>query len=333
MTDFLQSTLQNLLASISSWQFIFSPVYILTTVLIAFGIWRYRGGKSGFLSFLLPREVYRHPSTLVDLKVLLFNLVFFATGALAVLVITPIVTYNVLLTLNGVASTEMAGETTLLRGLLVALLLFLTQDFCRFINHYLHHKHPVLWPFHAVHHSAEVLSPITFMRAHPVYYAIQRLIISTLIGLMQGLVLYIFVREIDLWVIYAGTIGFQVYILLGGHLRHSHIRVTYGRVLEHVLISPAQHQVHHSSDLKHHDKNFGEIFAIWDWMFGTLYIADGDEELVFGIADGEGNRIEQPHPTLRAALVQPFVDSGRALREMTPFIGKSEDPSALRKDA
>ena len=242
--------------------------------------------------------------------------------------IAPLVTYRVLLGLNGLVGSDISHDTTLLVGILVAAILFVTQDFCRFLNHYLHHKNKVLWPFHAVHHSAEVLSPLTFMRAHPVYYALQRVLISTMLGLVQGLVLFALVREIELWVIYSGTLAFQTYILLGAHLRHSHIRVSYGTALEHILISPAQHQVHHSSDPKHFDKNFGEIFAVWDWMFGTLYIADGDEKLVFGIADKNGQRIEQPHNTLREALLQPFVESGRALREMLPKRRKAQTPSS-----
>ena len=286
---FIVSTFENMKEHVLGWQFVFSPIYLLSSALIAFVIWRLRGNRSGFLAYLLPRDVYKHPSTLVDLKILLFNLVFLSTGVFSVFFIAPLVASEVLSTLNGFVHEPVSEETTLLRGILVAALLFLTQDFCRFLNHFLHHKNKILWPFHAVHHSAEVLSPITFMRAHPVYYALQRFLISVIVGFIQGLVLFIFVRQIDLWVIFAGTIAFQMYILLGAHLRHSHIHVSYGRIIEHILISPAQHQVHHSSDPKHFDKNFGEIFAIWDWMFGTLYIADGDEKLVFGIADKMGN--------------------------------------------
>ena len=156
---------------------------------------------------------------------------------------------------------------------------------------------------------------MTFMRAHPVYHVIQSLIISVLIGIVQAVALFIVVGKIDFWVIYMSTIAFNVYIFLGAHLRHSHIRLRYGDVLEHILISPAQHQVHHSTDPKHFDKNFGEIFAIWDWMFGTLYISNDEEELIYGISDADGQRIQQPHPTLRAALLKPFHESFQVIGE------------------
>ncbi len=324
--EWVVSTFENLRDLLLSPQFVYSPVYLAASVLIAFLVWRHRGGRKGFTSYLFPREIYRNPSTIVDLKILIFNFVFLATGALSVFVIAPLVTYKVLQGLNSLVGEGTPPDTTLFRGVLVAATLFVTQDFCRFLNHYLHHRNKVLWPFHAVHHTAEVLSPLTFMRAHPLYYAFQRLLISTLVGFVQGVVLFAIVRDIEMWVIYSGTLAFQTYILLGSHLRHSHIRLSYGRFLEHILISPAQHQVHHSSDPRHFDKNFGEIFAVWDWMFGTLYIADGDEKLVFGIADESGKKIAQPHTNLREALLQPFAESGRALREMSPWRDSSKAP-------
>jgi hypothetical protein len=107
--------------------------------------------------------------------------------------------------------------------------------------------------------------------------------------------------------------------------------LSYGRILEHVLISPSQHQVHHSVDPKHLDKNFGEIFAIWDWIFGTLYIPTSNEELVFGIVDKNGRLIEQPHPTLRAALFQPFKESALAVRNYAVQLRPTKRPEGNAK--
>ncbi len=307
--------LANFMDYLMSAGFIFSPMYLLSTAFIAFLIWRSRGRRVDFVKFILPRDLYLHPSTLVDFKISLFNFLFAATGIFSVLYIAPVVTHKSLIFLTSLSGQTTAEPTTLLRGAIVAVVLCLTQDFCRYLNHYLHHKNRVLWPFHAVHHSAEVLTPMTFMRAHPVYHVIQSLIISVLIGIVQAVALFIVVGKIDFWVIYMSTIAFNVYIFLGAHLRHSHIRLRYGDVLEHILISPAQHQVHHSTDPKHFDKNFGEIFAIWDWMFGTLYISNDEEELIYGISDADGQRIQQPHPTLRAALLKPFHESFQVIVE------------------
>ncbi len=306
--------IEKIVTYLFSFDFLFSPLYFLTTVLIAFLVWKMRRGKVGFFAYIAPREVYRHPSTRTDLMLSSLIIGLNALGFFAIFYVAPIVTIGLLLALEGLWGGGAAEPPSFAAGCLAVVLLFLTQDFCRFVTHYLHHKSPIFWPFHAVHHSADVLTPVTFYRAHPVYYAIQQLLMSLFIGVVQALVLFLFVGQIELWVVQATTIAFQGYMLFGGHLRHSHIPLSYGRVLEHILISPLQHQVHHSSDPKHFDKNFGEIFALWDWMFGTLYIPERDEALVFGIGDGKGGKIAQPYPTLRDILIKPFRESAAAFR-------------------
>lgn len=60
-------------------------------------------------------------------------------------------------------------------------------------------------------------------------------------------------------------------------------------------------------------------------MFGTLYVLREHEKLEFGLSNIKGERIEQPYPTLRSALIHPFADSWKAL-----WKGTSRDPK-LRK--
>src|SRR5690606_31871005 len=49
-----------------------------------------------------------------------------------------------------------------------SVVLFVAWDFGRFVLHWLLHRIPFLWSFHQVHHSAEVLEPLTLYRTHPV---------------------------------------------------------------------------------------------------------------------------------------------------------------------
>lgn len=302
-------------------KFLLSPVYIAATVLLVYVLWVLRGREKSFLAYLLPKSVWSHPSTRVDIKIALFNAAITATGALSAILIIPYVTFAVSTALSDVTGSQATTATGLTRSIFAGAILFLVQDFCRYWNHYLHHEQRFLWPFHAVHHSAEVMTPITFLRAHPMYSVLQILVISALVGLAQGVILFALVGTIDIKVIYASTLAFNAYVFFGGHLRHSHIWLSYGRTLEHILISPAQHQIHHSSDVKHHDCNYGEIFAIWDWMFGTLYVPDGYEELNYGLADSQGNLIPQKHPTLRDAMIGPFVEVWEEIMK-----GTSKDP-------
>lgn len=90
----------------------------------------------------------------------------------------------------------------------------------------------------------------------------------------------------------------------GSNLRHSHVWLSYPRWLSHLLISPAMHQVHHSADPRHHDKNLGNIFALWDWLFGTLYLPERVEPVSFGLGDAGAG-----HETLRGLYARPFVDA------------------------
>jgi sterol desaturase/sphingolipid hydroxylase (fatty acid hydroxylase superfamily) len=94
--------------------------------------------------------------------------------------------------------------------------------------------------------------------------------------------------------------------ITGSNLRHSHVWLAYPGWLSRILISPAMHQIHHSEDKRHHDKNMGNIFAFWDWMAGTLYVPKGYEPLRFGLGDAGAG-----HDTFWGLLKQPFVDAWR----------------------
>ena len=60
--------------------------------------------------------------------------------------------------------------------------------------------------------------------------------------------------------------------LLGYNLRHSHVYWAWPPLMGRILGSPGNHQIHHSSEARHLDKNFGGVFIIWDRLFGT-YLA------------------------------------------------------------
>lgn len=286
-------------------------------MLLANIIWRVRGSEGSFAKFLFPAAVYRHKSNLVDIKIFLFNIVLSMGGLFATLAFGPLVTSGLLDLFMSISDTDhIAPAYSLGRSALATLIMILTLDFCKYWAHYIHHEARILWPFHAVHHSAEVLTPLTANRNHPVFLLIRAVIYSVIVGAVQAIMLWLLLGKIDLITIGTANIGYVLFNMAGSNLRHSHIWLSYGPRWEHIFISPAQHHIHHSSDKKHFNKNYGEVFAIWDWMFGTLYVTDGQEHLTFGVSDIHSAPIEQPHPTLRAALLNPFVESWDALRVM-----------------
>ena len=309
--DTIVAFVDNLIAMPFNLNVRYSIFYLSCTIIIAFFIWKYRGSQDSFIKWLLPKEVYFHKSNILDIKLFFASRVFVALGIIGAVFFPTTVAYGLLVMLGG--SELSLPPVSWTRGLIATVIIVVTSDFCKYWAHRAHHEWKFLWPFHAVHHSADVLTPLTVQRVHPIEPMIRNFLMTIVVGIAQALVLYAIVGQINIVAIGGANALYFTFNALGSNFRHSHIWISYGRVLEHILISPAQHQVHHSVAIKHHDKNYGSMFAIWDWMFGTLYIPTGPEKLTFGVSDGTGKPIDQPYPTLTAALILPFKESWEAL--------------------
>jgi sterol desaturase/sphingolipid hydroxylase (fatty acid hydroxylase superfamily)/creatinine amidohydrolase/Fe(II)-dependent formamide hydrolase-like protein len=285
--------------------------YLLTASFIALAALRDRALERGepftargFLGQLFARDVWLHPSAKLDYAY------FFVDAFLFGLLVMP--------WLGGSAAgyalgKDLASATiaercvsappwALALGLTVALVL--AMDLALFLVHWAQHRVPLLWEFHKVHHSAEVLTPITVYRMHPLDSALN----MTVSGLFAGVVL-----GLGAWALPQGvrtiTVGgldlltFLFYVV-GYNLRHSHVWVDWGPALSHVLVSPAQHQIHHSVDPRHWDKNMGFMLAWWDWLAGTLYVPRGREELRFGL--GADAPETKEHRTVWGVYMSPL---------------------------
>ena len=91
--------------------------------------------------------------------------------------------------------------------------------------------------------------------------------------------------------------------------------LSYGPRLEHLLISPAQHQIHHSTDEAHYNKNFGSCLAIWDYFGKSLYTTTGRvEKLEYGLLKEEFGQDGR----LVSILVEPFQRAFRWGRKFKP---------------
>jgi sterol desaturase/sphingolipid hydroxylase (fatty acid hydroxylase superfamily) len=169
---------------------------------------------------------------------------------------------------------------------LLAFCLFVVDDFIRFVGHYLEHRLPFLWELHKVHHSARVLNFLTAERHHPLSLLYFGLLMSVALILTNTVFLAIFAEKISAIYWLGGNIFWVVSNFLGSSLRHSSVWFSFGPRLERWLISPAQHQIHHSDDPKHFDRNFGGTLAIWDRLFGTLYTTGRKREIItYGLGD------------------------------------------------
>ena len=162
--------------------------------------------------------------------------------------------------------------------ILLAACLFVVDDFIRFVVHYCEHRIPIFWELHKVHHSATALNFITAERHHPLSIVIFQFSISFGFLIVNTAFILLLGDKISPTALLGGNVFWIATNMIGGVLRHSPVWISFGPRLEHWLISPAQHQVHHSADEKHFDHNFGGSLAIWDWMFGTLYVTSAERE-------------------------------------------------------
>lgn len=165
---------------------------------------------------------------------------------------------------------------------LFTLIVFVLDDASRCLLHWAYHKIPILWRFHAVHHAANHLTPLTLYRIHPLEMVLNSIRSLWVIGSISGLFMYLFAGSISLVSIAGVSIFNGVFHLLGANLRHSHIWLGFGR-LEKWFISPAQHQIHHSQYKKHWDKNFGASLAIWDRLLGSWLSSKEETVEKFGL--------------------------------------------------
>lgn len=188
------------------------------------------------------------------------------------------------------------------------IVVFIAYDFGRFVAHSLLHDVPVLWEFHKVHHSAETLNPMTTFRAHPV----DLLVMAWVPLVMTGLVTWVFNQITAAPVSVFTYLGLHVVLFasnLIGTLRHTNVWLSYGPAWNKWLISPAQHQLHHSCEPCHVGCNRGFELAVWDRLYGTLYVPRQQEAFRMGLGDGTDG---QWH-TVRRMWGWPFVNAGKRI--------------------
>jgi sterol desaturase/sphingolipid hydroxylase (fatty acid hydroxylase superfamily) len=150
------------------------------------------------------------------------------------------------------------------------------------------------------------MNPFTLYRQHPLEMLLFHLRGTLVFGIVTGFFYYRFSSALTLFEILGVNIGRFIFLFLGANLRHSHIPLRYGNFLEHIFISPLQHQIHHSKDKNDHHKNMGSHLAIWDWMFGTLKISNADTKVIeFGLPE-QGYEINNWWNALWSPLVNAF---------------------------
>lgn len=260
--------------------------FILSSMVIAYA---YLGFKRIDIDHFFSRRYLFHPSSLLDIKLFILNS-FLKTFLFSTVLISSY--HLALIFLKQLRSLTPFFDGLQLPDIIVSLIMsvvsFVLTDFLRFVFHLFMHK--FLWPIHRLHHSAEVLTPLTLFRAHPLEVLLGQL--RNLVG--QTWTLLIMVYFFQGQVLMIDILGVNIFGFLfnavGSNLRHGHIPISFGK-FEHFFISPRMHQLHHSAEAHHRYKNYGTALSVWDKLFGS-FKAGVDQKLNYGV---EGADREYTH--------------------------------------
>ncbi|MFT5142646.1 MAG: sterol desaturase/sphingolipid hydroxylase (fatty acid hydroxylase superfamily) [Thalassolituus oleivorans] len=140
----------------------------------------------------------------------------------------------------------------------------------QYVVHWLLHRYKWMWKFHMIHHSDTKVDATTGTRHHPGDYMMREvfaLIAIVLIG-----------APIAFYIVYRIVTVFFTY------LTHANIAIPVwlDRSMSLVFVSPNMHKFHHHFERPWTDSNFGNIFSLWDRMFGTL-VYDDPRKIQYGL--------------------------------------------------
>ena len=196
------------------------------------------------------------------------------------------------------------------------LTLFVLDDFVRYWLHRWLHTIPLLWSFHKVHHSATSLNPFTVFRVHPVEVILMILGRAFVAGVCVIIFVFFFSDKVTLVTILGASIFTFLFDVIGSNLRHSNVPLSYYHPVERIFISPAQHQIHHSSAPEHLNKNYGIVFSLWDLWFDSHCFSLKDQALFYGLQKAES----KPH-SFTSLYLRPFLEARKIITSF--FIAKN----------
>lgn len=270
--------------------------YLILNGLLALIILRQRKeGVYRSITKLFGKKLWLHPSVKLDIKLVFLN------QSLWLLLVAPLLTSQVAIALSSyrfllqqLGPGDFVPSTVVGVSIFYSVSIFLIDDFTRFYVHRLYHRHPLLWRFHAVHHSATVLTPFTLYRLHIVEMLINSCRSLLVFGVCGGIFIYIVDGKVTPVEILGTSIFSFLFNIAGANLRHSHIWLGWGGV-EKWILSPAQHQIHHSAHARHFNKNYGVMIAVWDRWFNSWVPSKNENVTQFGLNETTDDQTIRSH--------------------------------------
>lgn len=293
---------------------IYSLLASFSCAILILTLWRYRRrGRVNLRALwraIFSRNLLIRDSTLADINLFILSVV-----------LMPVIVGGLVISSNSVAFSVHAAMSQLFgafggidlgpfsKKIISTLILFLAYEIGYYVDHYLKHRVSVLWELHKLHHTADVLTPLTNFRNHPIDNLVFGYMLAFFIGGASGVLDWVFAQKTAIFSIDGKNLIFIFFLWTIGHLQHSEFWIPFRGLWGYLILSPAHHQIHHSRDPAHFNRNLGSVLAIWDWLFGTLEIPpERNPKLVFGAEQDGAN----PH-SLYGILVTPMINSIHAL--------------------
>jgi sterol desaturase/sphingolipid hydroxylase (fatty acid hydroxylase superfamily) len=175
-------------------------------------------------------------------------------------------------------------------GLYMLVGLLLLDLIGAYLAHLVEHKIKLLWRFHLVHHTDTWVDTTSANRHHP-GESIIRFTFTTLGVLIVGS---------PMWMVFL----YQTLSVVATQFNHANISLPkkLDTLLSYFIVSPDMHKVHHHHMLPYTDSNYGNIFSLWDRLFGTFMMLP-KEEIIYGI---DTHTKPEEHNQLRNLLKIPF---------------------------
>lgn len=225
--------------------------------------------------------------------------------------------YHALATVFGAQTQVSPGW--ILGGCMIAIGV-VVSDFMQFIIHWYHHRNLTLWDVHKVHHSTEfMVFSFSTKRTHVIEEIINLTITNVTVGVVIGVLSYLL--KVEIWdsLIYGVDAWFMVQLLSFWHLRHTHMSLSYGW-LEHILQSPAQHHLHHSSEKRHRGKNFAMVFSFWDKMTGSFERSVDPRSYRLGLAERDRGNYDTVLKLYLTPIKMPVKRMSAVARKRLPAV-------------
>lgn len=153
-------------------------------------------------------------------------------------------------------------------GIWTYIIAFIALDFAGYWVHRIDHEYNLFWNAHIIHHSSEEFNLACALRQS----------ISVFFRLFTIFLLPAALLGVPAQVI-AVVAPLHLFAQFWYHTRHI------GKMgfLEHILVTPSHHRVHHAINPEYLDKNYAQIFIVWDKLFGTFQEEKAEVPPVYGI--------------------------------------------------